>query len=458
MLKRFFLSRTTSISLIVLMLVAVLLGFFFPQRFLSSTAELEAWQLASPNLSSLWRVLALDHVYTSPWFAVLLLLFLVSLLFSTWQQFLLALRKLRESVGGGTTFETTLSPEQAAAVLRSAGYRRVAVTVGGLRFVRHPWGYWGNFLLHLGIVVSIASSLMILLYEKRAVINLLEGEILAPGSQWSKEERGLLAGSLKLSEPVRLDRVKPEFYPNDNLRQLVTDFTFLDAGGIETPLSIQVNRSSHYRGVRIFQGKSFGTAFYVEFSRGQEEHREIFMLDHPNDRNTASYKNFRLNWLSSEFKVKSYADAERRSIESQTPLLVMRLANGPKVIDELSLKPGESGRLGDYTARLAAVERWGGLIFIDTTGMGGIFFGFFILCLGGALSYFFPPREFTVMPVNGGCRVFWRATRFARLYREEFESIRERLTGGRPDQQPDVALNEQGTEGETARWNSHLER
>jgi|GEM_PF-667743 len=446
MLKRFFLSRATVITLIMLMLGAVLLGYFFPQRFLSAPAELDAWQLANPTLAVLWRTLALDHVYTSPWFAVLLLLFLISLLFSTLQQFQLALRKMRESGGGGASFETASSPDQVAAVVRSAGYRRVGGSSGGeLRFVRHPWGYWGNFLLHLGIVVSIASSLMVLLYEKRAVANLLEGEIHAPGSQWFQEERGLLAGSLTLPEPVRLDRVKAEYYPNDSLKQLVTDFTFLGAGGATTPLSMQVNRSRNHRGIRIFQGKSFGKAFYVTFTRGPEEHREIFMIDHPRDRSTPSYKNFTLNWLPYEVKAKFYADAERKSIDSLTPLFTMRLAAGPKVIDELSLRPGESGRLGDYTAQLVAVERWGGLIFIGTTGMGGIFFGFFLLCIGGALSYFCPPRELMAVAGDGVCRVRWRATRFERLYREEFESIGQRLAARSAGQGGDEAGSVDGT-------------
>lgn len=428
MLKRFFLSRTTVITLIILMLGAVLLGYFFPQRFLSSPAELDAWQLANPTLALLWRSLALDHVYTSPWFAVLLLLFLVSLIFSTWQQFLLAMRRMREEGNGGESFETESSPERVAAAMRSAGYRQVGGTSGGaLRFVRHPWGYWGNFLLHLGIVVSIAASLVILLWEKRAVTHLVEGEIHEPGQPWYQEERGLLAASLTLPEPVRLDRVLPRYYPNDNLRQLVTEFSFMGAGGAATPLSMEINRSRTYRGIRVFQGKSFGKAFFVVFTRGGEEHREIFMLDNPPDRNTASYKEFTLGWLPYEFKAKFHADAERRNVDSLTPLFAMRLAQGTKVVGELSLRPGETGRLGDYTAQLVSVERWGGLIFIHTTGMEGIFFGFFILCVGGALSYFCPPREFMAVPGAGGCRLFWRATRFERLYREEFDMMAQRL-------------------------------
>ncbi|ABB30835.1 hypothetical protein GeomeDRAFT_0910 [Geobacter metallireducens RCH3] len=429
MLKRFFLSRKTVISLILLMLGAILLGYSFPQRFLTSPPELDKWQLANPALAKLSRVLALDHVYTSPWFAVLLVLFLVSLCFSTWEQFRLALRKSREGGAGGESFESAAGAAELAAGLRSLGYLRMGGRDGATRFVRHPWGYWGNFLLHLGIVVSIASSLVILLYEKRAVIDLLEGEVHKPGADWIKEERGLLAGKLVLPDAVRLDRVVPEYYDNDNMRQLTTDFSFVDAAGRPTPLSMHINKSIRYKGVRIFQGKSYGRAFFVKFT-GQDgqEHGEVFSLDQPTDRNTASYKDFVLPWLPSALKTKYYGDADRRSLDGSNPLFVMRLMEGGKAVAELPLKVGETGRLGGYTAQLVKVERWGGLIFIDTTGMAGIFLGFFIVCLGGSLSYFCPPRECSLSPSGEGCRLSWRATRFERLYRDEFDYLR-RLAG-----------------------------
>ncbi len=293
MLKRFFLSKKTIITLILLMLGAILLGYAFPQRFLSSPVELDKWHLANPTLAKLSRALALDHVYTSPWFAVLLALFLVSLCFSTWEQFRLALRKSREGGAGGESFETAANAAELAAGLRSLGYLKIGGQDGATRFVRYPWGYWGNFLLHLGIVISIASSLLILLCEKRAVIDLLEGEMHQSGAEWAKEERGLLAGKLILPDAVRLDRVVPEYYDNDNMRQLTTDFSFVDAAGRAAPFSMHINKSVRYKGLRIFQGKSHGRAFFVKFTgRDGQEHGEVFFLDQPADRNTPTYKDF----------------------------------------------------------------------------------------------------------------------------------------------------------------------
>lgn len=430
MLKRFFLSPKTVLALISLVLGAIMLGYAFPQRFITSPEELHTWRAANPFLAKLSHWLALDHVYTSPWFALLLALFLVSLCFSTVEQCRIALRRSREGGAGGESFESSAGAAELAKGLRSLGYLKVGASNDAIRYVRHPWGYWGNFLLHLGIVICIASSLLILLCEKRAVIDLVEGEIHQPGAEWAREERGLLAGKLILPEAVRLDRVKPEYYGNDSMRQLATDFSFVDAAGRSTPFSMQINKSVRFRGVRVFQGNAHGRAFFVKFTGGDgREHGEVFLLDTPPDRKSASYRNFVPDWLPGELKTKYYGDAGRRFIDGSDPLFVMRSMEGEKVAAELPLRVGEAGRFGGYTAQLVKVERWGGLIFIDTTGMAGIFFGFFVVCLGGGLSYLCPPRECSLTPAGSGCRLVWRAARFERLYRDELDGLR-RVAGG----------------------------
>ncbi|WP_236685631.1 cytochrome c biogenesis protein ResB [Geobacter pickeringii] len=99
-LKRFFLSRSTVITLIILMLCVVLTGYFIPQRFLTTPPELEKWRLAHPAFATTVRWFALDHVYTSPWFALLLLLFFASLSLSTVEQFRAAYRRTFSPAGG----------------------------------------------------------------------------------------------------------------------------------------------------------------------------------------------------------------------------------------------------------------------------------------------------------------------------------------------------------------------
>ncbi|WP_298268812.1 cytochrome c biogenesis protein ResB [Geobacter sp.] len=430
-LKRFFLSRSTVISLICLMLGVVVGGYFIPQRFLTAPAELEKWQLAHPTFAILMRWFALDHVYTSPWFALILLVFLVSLSLSTVEQFRAASRRTFSPPGeGGETAVLAVPGSEVVAAIGKLGYLPVGKRGEGRRLVRHPWGYWGNFLLHLGIAVTIVASLMIVLLEKRGLVELIEGEVYVPGMPWTSEERGLISHSLRLPQPVRLDRIRAEFWENDNLKQLYTDFSFLSPTGAAASYGMHINSTVYHDGIRVFQGKRQGHAFYVRLvdERGGR-HDEIFPIPYPPKRDRAGYGEFILPWSPYGLKAKYYADASRRTMAGENPELVLRLTEGRRVVADLSLTRGGTGMLGPYRATLVAVKRWAGLIFIDTVGMGGIFFGFFIIVLGGAFNYFFPPREFTVRDADGGCRVSWRAAGSEKLYRDEFETILHRFAG-----------------------------
>ncbi|RNC69393.1 MAG: ResB-like family cytochrome C biogenesis protein [Desulfuromonadales bacterium] len=439
MLKRFFLSRSTILTLLVLILGAVVVGYLFPQRFLLSPAGMDRWELDNPLLAALSRKLALDHVYTSPWFAVLLALFLISLLFSSWEQFRLALRRTREGGGGGKELALSCSPAGAESIARKFGYLRVGADGDVVRLVKHPWGYWGNFLLHLGIVVAIAASLIILLYERRASVELVPGEVHAPGAPWAQQDLGLLAGKFVLPEAVRLDRVIPEFWPNGHLKQLTTDFTFIDQAGRQTPYSMHVNKTLRHRGIRIFQGKTFGRAFYVGFRDGKGGWQgDLLMVDNRFSGEKAPFKEFILPWAPATVRAKYYPAADRRSPVGENPLLVMQLVKGGKIIDELSLTTGATGKFAGREATLVETGWWGGIIFIDTRGMEGIFFAFVVIAIGGGLSYLCPPRELRVVRDGGGCRLTWRASRFAELYQEEFDrlchecSVAGTGAGGRP--------------------------
>src|ERR1700687_4222532 len=72
--KERLLSRTTTLSLIIVIVTAVLAATLIPQRFLATDAQLEGWRDANRALLPLVDELGLHHVYTTPWFAGCILL------------------------------------------------------------------------------------------------------------------------------------------------------------------------------------------------------------------------------------------------------------------------------------------------------------------------------------------------------------------------------------------------
>jgi len=181
-IKQFLLSRKIVLTLIVLIFATVVLGYIFPQKFTSSGEQLEKWREAYPYMVPWVNRLGLDHVYTTPWFAALLACFLLTLIFSTVEQAKLSYRR---TFGPGFVPDSegvtvSLDREGIIKAVGKAGYFLSYKDDSAVRFIRHPYGYWGNVLLHSGIAVAILASLMIVATEKRGLVHLVEGETFSP--------------------------------------------------------------------------------------------------------------------------------------------------------------------------------------------------------------------------------------------------------------------------------------
>jgi cytochrome c biogenesis protein len=426
-IKRFFLSRKIILSLILLILAAIFIAYLFPQRFSTSSLEMEKWQQTYPAWVLWVERLGLNHVYSTLWFAVLLLVFLISLIISTLEQIKNSIKKTFGNVviSGGKSIRVNTTEEKLKIAIKKLGYLQTVKNREFLRFVKHPWGYWGNVLLHLGIVLVIASSLIIVLTEKRGRLQLIEGELYVPGTPWVMEEKGMLVGSYILPEAVRLDNVFPEFWETDDLKQLTTVISFSDSQGNTKRYKLAINQTVNYQGIRVYQDQRFGHAFFVNLTdKTGTRNGLILQIQNPVKRDKAGYGNFRFGRIPYLLKAKYFVDAEKKNMLSLSPLLVMRLVDRGRVIGEVSLKNGKSGQLGPYTATLVDVSMWAGMIFVDITGMTGIFIGFFIIILGGGLTYFMPPREFYIKKEESGLFIIsWKATRFESFYRDEYEKI-----------------------------------
>lgn len=427
-LRRLFLSRKTVLTLIFLILASVVTGYVFPQRFSSTPEIIEKWQYANPFWAHWVEMFGLDHVYSTPWFSVLLFLFLISLTVSTYEQIKTSIRKTfgAGTSSGGKTIKVNASEEELAISIKKKGYYQIFKNDKIRRFVKHPWGYWGNALFHLGIVITIASSLLIFLTQKRGVLNLVEGEVYIPGNRWYNENNGILAGKFVLPDAVGLDRIVAEYWETDQLKQLSSELSFIDIQGRPQKRLLAINHVVSYKGLRVYQSQNYGHAFFVELTDQEgRKNRLILRIQSPTRRDKASYKNFQFQKVPHLLKAKYFADAEKKSMISSNPLLVMRLVNHNKIMGEIPLKVGESGRLGPYSVNLESVLRWSEVIFVNINGMPGIFCGFFIIILGGSLTYFMPPREVYLRKDVKEICLTWKASRFEELYKKELEKITE---------------------------------
>jgi hypothetical protein len=429
-MKRFFLSRKTVLTFITLILCSVVLSYVIPQRFSVAAITLQKWREGNPFPARIVGIAGLDHIYTTPWFAMILGLFLTSLCLSTIQQFSLARQKTFQRLSPSTGDWVTLSGSEGEAqkIIRKSGYLKLAVSDGAARFVKHPWGYWGSFMLHLGFVVVVASSVVILFTQKSGLIRAEEGEVFLPGAPWSAESHGLMAERLVLPAAVNLRSLEVHFWETDDIRQIQSTLAFVHPDGISDEVRVGINEPVWYRGMKLYQAFETGDTFYLEFTdQNGRRTAEALMFQLPLKRDRASYNEFQFGWLPFRIKAKYYADAERRTMVGRNPLLVLRLYEGVALRGELPLKVGESGQLGSYQVRLVKTGRWTGIIFNSLTGMPGIFCGFFIIILGAGIIYFTPPRVIFIRREETGFSLLCKAERFGKFYQDEFERIVEAL-------------------------------
>lgn len=425
--KAFFLSRKTVLVLFMLILGTVAASAFFPQKFLASPENLKAWGLEHPFLASWYRVLGFDHAFTTPWFAAFLLLFLISLVLSSIEQFTIAWNKTRSvfSPQQGEPLRVPGPARRVQEICAGRGYFRIREQGGRSKWVRHPWGYWGNFLLHFGMVVVICASLVLVLTEKRGLLSLREGEVFHPENPWTHEELGLAAGEFILPFSVRLDAVRLQFWQDFKPRTITSDVSFLTGDGDVRQHAVSVSDKLSHKGLLVYQYSNFGHAFALEFTDAAGRRVEqILELFHPDKPHEPRYRDFELDWMPYRLQTKYYADADRKSFDHGNPLLVLRLKKNNEIVGEqLSLKAGEAGTLGGYTVRLVRVCKWSEIIFNEVKGMPIIFVGFFIIIAGCCLHYFTPPRVLLLREERGTFEAEWHGTRFAECYDDEREQL-----------------------------------
>ena len=414
-------------------LVAITLSAFIPQSFLTSSEKMLAWQVAHPLAERLSKMFGLHRIYTHPAFALVLTGVTISLALSAWYQFLTAWQRTFHAdrgITGGECFPVPGTVADSCHILTAKGYCRQKTSERNALLVRHPWGYWGNTLLHLGMVVTIAASLLIALTQQRGVIQLAEGAMRHPSDSFLMEEHGLLAKPLVLPESLRLDRITYSFWPNYGVRQVSSALTFLPNSGATETKNVEINSILIHRGIHFYQGIEFGHAFFVEVV-GPSGFNQVFQLQiqHPETPDKPSYNDFQdLLGDGNLVRAKYLVDADGKSFDNVNPLLTLRMDSQGKEVGRLVMQAGGEGAIGPYRFHFRGFYPWSRLIVVKLTGMPGIFFGFFIICLGGVLHYFTPPREAWVCETtDGGTEVRWRATKFAEFYLDELASLKKTL-------------------------------
>lgn len=424
-ITKFLTSRSTVIALFSALSLALLWASLVPQRI--AVGKTPDWVAGLPaGVRSLATLLGLDNVVGTPWFAVLGLLFWLSLLVSAVSQYGTA-RALAARIPSAEvppeSVRVELAPERLDELVRQAGYRPAGRADGVARYVRNRAGYWGNFLLHVGLVVAVVFSLVYVVTQHRVLLRLTSDEAVRPTPDTVPETVGVLPLTRELPYSVLLKEVRPGFWGNDRLESLSSELYFTGrAGGDPRRVEVALSDKSRFGPYLVYQVNSYGRAFDLELSSPEGVLRPRLFLPYPDRRDRAGYGEAALpgGYL---LKAKFYADAEQRSMRLNRPPFTVRLYRGSELLRQLTLEPGEAAQLGPYTVRLVRSAWWTDILLDGSRGTFGIFAGFAVILAGVLCSYCLVPREIIVREKDGALHLQQVVRRFASFYREEFEEL-----------------------------------
>lgn len=431
-LAKFLTARSTVISLFIAISSALLVASSVPQRS-SMVSKPPAWLEKLPGaLQQPATLLGLDYIVGTGWFALLVTLFWISLLISTMSQFTATKAVANRMPAAAVPEESVLIPVSVAvfaAVAITAGYRPAGSSDGVHRFVKNRAGYWGNFLLHIGLVTAVLFSLVYVVTQHRVLIRLTGQEItrLEPGNV--QELRGVFPLQQQLPYTAVLKTLEPRFWENDKLEYLSSELYFTgQPGGDPQRVDVAVSDKSQYGPYIVYQANAFGMAFDLELAAASGEVlRERLFLPYPSRRDMAGYGEMPVPGTDFLLKGKFFADKEQQTIKLKEPLLTLRLFRGKELQGEVTLSPGDRGQLGPLAVGLGQSAWWTDILLDGTRGTSGIFAGFALILAGVLASYCLVPREIIVREKAGVIYVQHVARRFAQFYREEFEEILKRL-------------------------------
>lgn len=425
--SRLITARRFSLGLMLVIIFLLYVATIIPQQFDSTPEKITDWRQGHESILGLIDAARLHQIYSQPWFAVLVLCAALSLSVSSFTQLTIARNKLG-AMSGGECLASSPTEDELRTIARSCGFRfeYADQSSGCCKFIKHPWGYFGIAMLHVGMTLVILTSSYIALTSRQGAVILIEGQLRGKQQSWDAAEHGVLSAVLPMPESIRLDKVSVDFDEKQQPSTVTSRITITDETGSVEVLTPAINRIQQYQGLSIYHSSQYGDAFTVGFTdRNGIVHKEQIAVQQPVGPAMPGYSyDFRVLWSPHQFSAKYFADREKKTMRSDNPELTLRMIDGGREIARTTLSKEGIGSLGEYRVDLLGVQKWSKLIFVDIKGMPIIFIGFAIIMLGGLLYYMTPPRELIgVSQPDGTCRVYWKATSFREFYLEERDGL-----------------------------------
>jgi cytochrome c biogenesis protein len=388
-------------------------------------------------MASLINFLALNNLYHSMWFRILLLLLCANLVTCTIDRFPKTMALLRsaespfdsqklskfslsESITSGLPFEQTL-PVVESAVCKSFGGMCRVESAGPFCAVSET-GRWSRlmvYVVHVSVLIVIAGALAGSMLGFKGTMNLLEGET---------SDEVVLAESQsvhKLPFDVRCDRFEVSFYDTGAPKEFKSELSVIENGREVSTQSIVVNGPMSYDGITIYQA-SYGTAL---------KKAEIELTDVDSGKKISMTLPYRepvnIPGANDQLMIAEYRENLMR-VGQAIELVYGKQGRESSAAWILVDRPYHGNRIENYLVRVTQTDKakFTGLEVKKDPGIWLVWAGFLLMTLAIGLTFYSSHRKLWVCiePGKGGNKTIvtlaGRASRDAQAFKEKFDALR----------------------------------
>lgn len=440
-LKRLLLSRFTAFCLVALIGILCLIGDTIPQVGSVSPSFYHQWESEHPNLKTLVETLHFNRMYTSEIFLGTVTLLLLAMSYSLYHVFSAVRRKDRKTVirlverafRHFFAFKgTLLAPKTLLNEAQKRGYHYEEISESLLRLRKYAFSRWGTSLLHLGMLIVVATGMLTFLFEQRGFVQLLEGDtFFGSRSDFLSVEQGPFARKFAPDLSISLARFTPEYYPKGDIKSLESSVLLGKHLESLSSVALSVNHPLNIGGAKIYQSTSFGFTVCLVLERNGQSIPAYFSLDHPRKlgKPYVGYSDFPTSGYLLTMELTP--DPTSGTFQLHNPALRLIVEEQGVVRFSGMLKTGDSIQLSGETLSFKDVRHWTGLIVTENKFVPLSFLGFALVILGLLLIYVFPMREIYVAIEPQGESVWLTLGGTTRrdhsLFAEEFNALAESI-------------------------------
>jgi cytochrome c biogenesis protein len=437
---------------------ASLIGTLLPQGM--SLIELKGH--FSPSIASLIDLLALNNLYHSMWFRILLLLLCANLIACTVDRLPKTVRLIRRSEDPfdsqklsrfslSSSISTTLPREQVQSFVQSAVHETFGqlceIQSSGPFCAVSEQGRWSRLMVygvHISVLVVLVGALAGSYLGFKGNMNLTEGET---------SDKVILSGGesvLELPFMVRCDKFEVSFYDTGAPKEFRSDLAIIDKGREVLKESIIVNDPLTYEGITFYQADYGNTLKGAEIELTDRDSGAKIAMSLP------LLQPVNIPGTSDQLTITDYRQDLMRFGQAIELTYVKAGQSSSQWI--LADRPFHGNRIENYQVRVVRIdkERFTGLEVKKDPGIWLVWTGFILMTVGIGLTFYSSHRKLWVCiepdkkMKKSIVTLAGRASRNTPAYEEKFRALCAKLENelGNPPSPPlKKGRNQKDTKG-----------